>query len=306
MKILILGRDGQVGRALQPALAPLGQIRACGRAEADLEKPDALRRLVLDWTPDFVVNAAAYTAVDRAEHDEAVAMAVNGDAPACLAQACRQIGARLLHYSTDYVFDGSKPEAYIETDQTEPLNVYGRSKLAGEQAIAASGAAHLILRTSWVFDAQGKNFLRTMLRLAAERDQLRVVDDQFGAPTDATRIAQTTALIVYRLTHDVGLARRACGLYHLTAGGRTSWHGYAQAIVARALNNGAALRVSSDRIHRVLTTQFSVAAAGSPTARRPSNSSLNTAKLHNMFGLQLPDWRDDVYRVVDQLTKANA
>lgn len=310
MKILILGRDGQVGRALQSALAPVGQLRACGRAEADLERLDSLRRLVLDWAPDVVVNAAAYTAVDRAEIDEAVAMAVNADAPACLAQACREVGAWLLHYSTDYVFDGSKPEAYTESDRTEPLNAYGRSKLAGEQAIAACGAPHLILRTSWVFDARGKNFLTTILRLSAERDRLRVVDDQFGAPTDAARIAQTTALIVYRLAHDRGLASRACGLYHLAAGGRTSWHGYAQAIVARALGNGATLLTSPDRIQRVSTTQFSATAAGptadSPTARRPSNSSMSTAKLHDIFGLQLPDWRDDVHRVVDQLTKANA
>jgi dTDP-4-dehydrorhamnose reductase len=295
MRLLILGKDGQVGRALQSALAPLGVTRACGRVEADLTRPDAVRQVVADFMPAVVINAAAYTAVDQAEADEAAAMAVNGEGPAMLARACRAAGAWLVHYSTDYVFDGQKTVPYLETDPAVPLNVYGRSKWAGEQGITSAGGAHLILRTSWVFDAMGKNFLQTILRLAGEQSELQVIDDQFGAPTWAHRIAQVTALMIYRLVTDAALARQASGIYHVTAAGSTSWHGYARQILIQAHAGGALLNTPLERVYPVSTVQ------GPMPATRPVNSILDTTKLRQMFGLSLPDWRTDVNRVVDQL-----
>jgi dTDP-4-dehydrorhamnose reductase len=240
MKILLLGKDGQLGWELQRALAPLGEVFAYGRAGADLGDPESLRALVRDVRPGVIVNAAAYTAVDKAESDADLARRVNALAPGVLAEEARAIDAWLVHYSTDYVFDGSKEGAWIETDPTHPLSAYGRGKCEGEERIRASGARHLILRTSWVFAARGANFAKTMLRLAKEREQLNVVADQFGAPTGAELLADATALALYRIVLPGVDAATLSGTYHLAASGETSWHGYAQHVLAqaRALGGG--------------------------------------------------------------------
>lgn len=300
MRILILGKDGQVGHALQSALAPLSVTRSCGRVEADLTRPDTVRQVIKEFAPEFVINAAAYTSVDQAELDAVSAMAVNGEGPAMLAHACRAAGAYLVHYSTDYVFDGQKSMPYLETDLAAPLNVYGRSKWAGEKGIILAGGAYLILRTSWVFDAIGKNFLQTILHLANEKSELKVIDDQLGAPTYSHRIAQVTALMIYRLATDAALARQASGIYHVTAAGSTSWYGYARQILLRAQAGGTTLNTTPERIYPVHTAHCAM-----PTAR-PLNSILNTAKLRQIFGLSLPEWYIDVDRVIDQLGQRRA
>lgn len=243
MKILLLGANGQVGWELQRALAPLGRLEICDRLRADLDRPESLAALVERIQPQVIVNAAAYTAVDKAESDAARSRRVNAESVEVLADAARSCDAWLVHYSTDYVFDGCKAAAYTEDDPVGPLSVYGQTKLEGEQAIQASGCKHLILRTSWVYAARGSNFIKTMLRLAAEREELRVIADQIGAPTSAELIADVSALLLYRLRHDRALAEQATGVYHLTAAGETSWHGYARFVVAKA----AALDMSLKR-----------------------------------------------------------
>lgn len=293
MKIVLLGKDGQVGWELQRALAPLGEVVACGHAEADLENPSALIERMRSLAPDVIVNAAAYTAVDRAESDPTRAQFINAEAPAALAQFAAESGAWLIHYSTDYVFDGTKPGAYVEDDRTAPLSVYGRSKLDGERAIAASGCRHLIFRTSWVFAARGGNFARTMLKLAAERERLSVVNDQFGAPTSAELIADVTALCLYRIGQADGAS--LCGIYHLVAAGETSWFEFARLVLAEAAALGVSLKVGADAVAPIPTSDY-------PTpARRPANSMLATAKLRDTFGLTLPDWRFHVRRTVREI-----
>jgi dTDP-4-dehydrorhamnose reductase len=293
MRILLLGKDGQVGWELQRALAPLGELIAWGRAEADLEQPEALAAPLRTVAPQVIVNAAAYTAVDQAESEPARARRINTEAVAWLAEAAARLGAWFVHYSTDYVFDGTKPSPYTEDDETRPLNVYGLSKRDGEAAIRASGCRHLVFRTSWVYAAHGNNFLKTILRLAQERDELQVVADQRGAPTGAALIADVTALCLYRLANDPALAERADGIYHLAAAGETTWHAYAQWLVAEAWRLGVKLRLSPERIVPISAADYPAAAA-----RRPANSLLDTRKLRQTFGLSLPHWQEGVKRVL--------
>jgi dTDP-4-dehydrorhamnose reductase len=296
MKILLLGKDGQVGWELQRALAPLGELRACGRAEADLSDPESLRGLVRAFAPDIIVNAAAYTAVDKAESDETAAHTCNAVAPGVLAEEAAACGAWLVHYSTDYVFDGSKEGAWVETDLANPLSAYGRTKYEGEERIRASGALHLILRTSWVFAARGGNFAKTMLRLAKERETLSVVADQHGAPTGAELLADATALALHRISSLRGDARSLSGTYHLAASGNTTWHAYARHVLAQALAYGAVLKAGPDSVQPIAASAF-------PTpAVRPANSRMDCTKFCDSFGLELPDWRNHVNRLVAELT----
>lgn len=299
MKILLLGGNGQVGHALRGSLAPLGTLVVTTRSGhlddgtpcevADFEQPGSLQGLLARIAPDVVVNAAAYTAVDRAETEPELAFRANAEAPAVMAAACAERGTLLLHYSTDYVFDGSGTRPYREDDPTSPLGVYGQSKLAGEQAIVASGARHCIVRTAWVYDAHGKNFLRTMLRLAAERDELRVVADQVGTPTSATLIARTSAALI--AGHVNG--RDLQGLLHLTAAGQTSWHGFAAAIVDGAFVRGLLER--KPHVVPIDTAQF-------PTpARRPAYSCLDTSRLVAVLGTDMPHWQADLAEVLSRI-----
>ena len=277
-RILLTGRTGQVGGELVNALAPLGEVLACERSRLDLSDPASIIAAVREFNPAIIVNAAAYTAVDRAETESALAMAVNGAAPALLAEEARRLDALLVHYSTDYVFDGSKPEAYTEDDTPGPLSEYGRSKLAGDRAVQASGAKHLILRTSWIYGATGKNFLVTIRRLAAERAELRVVNDQFGAPTWARDIATATRAILARAAQ----GGAPSGIYNLSAQGRASWYEFAAAILE---NTRASAGRASPQLVPIPTSEY-------PTpAVRPRNSVLSPAKLRRTFGVELPHWR---------------
>jgi dTDP-4-dehydrorhamnose reductase len=296
MNILLLGSQGQVGWELQRALAPLGTVLACGHhrgaaLQADLSAPATLAALVERVQPGLIVNAAAYTAVDRAESEPALAHAVNAEAPGELARCAAALSVPLVHYSTDYVFDGSGEHARREADATGPLNVYGRTKLAGEEAIRASGCTHLILRTSWVYAARGGNFARTMLRLAAEREALNVIDDQIGAPTGAELLADVTAHAVRRLRADAGTS----GTYHCAAAGFTSWHGYARHAIEQARSRGQALKVAPDAVRAVPTTAYPTPAA------RPLNSRLDTRLLQQTFGLHLPPWQQGVDRMLAEV-----
>lgn len=295
MKILLLGKDGQVGWELQRSLAPLGELAVFGRTEADFGAPESLRTLVRQVRPDVIVNAAAYTAVDKAESDEAMARSVNALAPGVLAEEARSLGAWLVHYSTDYVFDGSKDSPWVETDPTNPLSAYGRTKLEGEERIRASCARHLILRTSWVFASRGGNFAKTMLRLARERDQLNVVADQFGAPTGAELLADATALALHRIALKGADAAELSGTYHLAAAGETNWHAYARYVLERAHDLGAVLKAGPDQVMPIAASTFPA------PAPRPANSRLDCGKFRSSFGLQLPDWRHHVNRLVAEL-----
>jgi dTDP-4-dehydrorhamnose reductase len=289
VKLLLLGKDGQVGWELQRALAPLGEVIAWGRADLDLADPAQVRRRAAEVAADVIVNAAAYTAVDRAETEPAFAEAINRDAPAALAEAARECGAWLIHYSTDYVFDGSGSRPWREDDPTEPLSVYGRTKRDGEDAVRASGCRHLLLRTSWVYGSRGGNFAKTMLRLAAERDALRVVADQIGAPTGADLIADVTAHLIRARTPE------RSGTYHLAAAGETSWHGYARHVITAARAAGRPLRVADEAIEAIPTRDYPL------PAQRPLNSRLETRKLRDTFDLTLPDWRRGVDRLVAEI-----
>ncbi len=291
MKILLLGKNGQVGWELQRSLAPLGEVVALDRNSelcGDLSQPERLAQTVRALRPDVIVNAAAHTAVDKAESEVELARTLNATAPAALAQAAVETGAWLVHYSTDYVFDGSGTRPWQEGDATGPLGVYGQTKLEGEQAIAASACKHLIFRTSWVYAARGGNFARTMLRLAQERERLTVIDDQHGAPTGADLIADVTAHAIRAALQQPQLS----GLYHLVAGGETSWHGYANHVIARARELQPELAWKVGEIAPVPTSAF-------PTpAKRPLNSRLNTQKLQQVFGLSLPHWQQGVDRML--------
>lgn len=297
MKILLTGKNGQVGFELQRALAPLGEIVAVDQGDCNLADEAAIRRLVGATRPDVIVNPAAHTAVDKAESEPALAQAINGVAPGIFGVEAKKLGALVVHYSTDYVFDGSKSGWYAEDDATNPQSVYGRTKLAGEQALAASGAKHLIFRTSWVFGAHGANFAKTMLRLAAERQGLKVVADQFGAPTSAALIADVTAQILgqYARVCRPASADFPYGLYHLVAGGRTNWHEYAQAVVQAAQAAGKPLRMRPADVQAITSAEYPLPAS------RPANSCLATARLRETFGLCLPDWRQGLDHVMTQL-----
>ena len=295
MKILLLGKNGQVGWELQRSLAPLGELLALDRHSTDfcgdLNQPERLAQTVRDWRPDVIVNAAAHTAVDKAESEPDLALGLNATAPAALAQAAADIGAWLVHYSTDYVFNGQGEQAWHEGDATGPLSVYGQTKLEGEHHITASGCQHLIFRTSWVYAARGGNFAKTMLRLAAERERLTVIDDQHGAPTGADLIADVTAHAIRQALQQPALS----GIYHLVASGETSWHGYASHVItqARCVRPDLALRVNE--IAPVPTSSF-------PTpAQRPRNSRLHTGKLQHAFGLVLPPWQAGVNRLLTEI-----
>ena len=297
MKILLFGKDGQVGWELQRALAPLGELRACGRGEADFADPESLRALVREVAPDVIVNAAAYTAVDQAESDQFAAEACNAVAPGVLAEEAATCGAWLVHYSTDYVFDGMKQGPWVETDMANPLSAYGRTKYEGEERIRASGARHLILRTSWVFASRGGNFAITMLRLAKERATLNVVADQLGAPTGAELLADATALALHRIAWLGEDADALSGIYHLTAAGSTTWHGYARHVLAQAQAHGAVLNAGPDAVKPITSSAFRTPAV------RPANSRLDCRKFCAHFGLALPDWRYHVDRLIAELSE---
>ena len=294
MKILISGHTGQVARELQLALSK-HELVSLGRQAFDLSRPDSLRETILRERPALVINAAAYTAVDKAETEGHAAQAANATTPGAIARWCALHNVPLVHYSTDYVFAGDKSTAYVEDDPTGPLNVYGQTKLEGEQAIRASGCPHLILRTSWVYAARGGNFAKTMLRLAADRAELRVVADQVGAPTSAELIADVTALVLQRIATDAALGKTASGTYHLVASGATSWHGYAQFVIGEAARLGIALRATPESIHPITAAEYPV------PAQRPANSRLDNHKLQQTFGLELPTWEFHVKRMLIEL-----
>ena len=301
MKILLLGKGGQVGWELQRALAPLGQIDAfdhdspgpavAPHLSANFAKPDDLAGLVRALKPDVIVNAAAHTAVDKAESEPELARLLNATTPGAIAAEAARIGALLVHYSTDYVFDGSGDAPRQETAATAPLSVYGQTKLEGEQLIQSSGCRHLILRTSWVYAARGGNFAKTMLLLAAERDELKVIHDQIGAPTGADLLADITAHAILAVQRQPELA----GLYHLVAGGETSWHEYARFVIEWARAKGVPLKVAPEAVLSTPTSAY-------PTpAKRPLNSRLDTSKIQNAFGLTLPHWQRGVERMLTEI-----
>lgn len=294
-KILLLGSNGQVGWELQRALAPLGTLIACGRQQADLSAPESLVRLVESVRPDIIVNAGAYTAVDKAESDAGNARKINAEAVDALARAAHAANAWLVHYSTDYVFNGAGNQPFKEEDAPAPLGIYGQTKLEGEQAIRDSGCKHLIFRTSWVYATRGNNFAKTMLRLAKDRDELRVISDQVGAPTSAELIADVTALTLAKLIDNPTLRERVIGTYHLVASGETNWHQYAQLVIGEATRLGACLRATPECVLPITTCEY-------PTpAKRPANSRLANDKLQQTFGLVLPPWQLHLQRMIKEL-----
>jgi len=293
MKIVLLGATGQVGRELAEALPAIGRLVACDRAAADLEQPDEVVALLARERPDVIVNAAAYTAVDRAETEPERAELVNATAVAAIATEAARRHALLVHYSTDYVFDGQTSGRFTEADEPRPLSVYGATKLAGERGIAAAGGRHYVFRTSWVYAAHGANFLRTILRLAGEREELAVVADQIGAPTSAALVAGVTAEVLHRLA-DPGRTVPA-GLYHLAPRGETTWHGYAEFLLNAAREAGLPVRVPPGVIRPLTTSEYPTA------ARRPANSRLCTAKLETALARPLPSWEDGVREAVAAL-----
>ena len=298
MKVLLLGKNGQVGWELQRSLAPLGELVALDRHSmladggcGDLHDLDGLRETVARLRPDVIVNAAAHTAVDKAESEPELARTLNATAPSVLAAAAHAVGALLVHYSTDYVFDGSGTAPWTEGATTGPLSVYGQTKLEGERLIAAATERHLIFRTSWVYAARGGNFAKTMLRMAQEREKLTVIDDQVGAPTGAELIADVTAHAIRQALHD----GTCCGTYHLTAAGETTWNGYARFVLETARTLKPDLAIKAQDVAPVPTSAF-------PTpARRPLNSRLNTARLRETFGLDLPHWQHGVRRMLAEI-----
>jgi dTDP-4-dehydrorhamnose reductase len=296
----LLGANGQVGHALQTTLKPLGEVVCCTREQLDLStlasQPDALDMLVQRVKPSIIVNASAYTAVDRAEAEPETAALLNAQAPGLLGAAAQAVGACVVHYSTDYVFDGKKAGTYTETDQTNPLSVYGRSKLDGERLLSQSCSRSIVLRTSWVVGAVGGNFLKTMLKFAQERDALRIVSDQQGAPTSANLLAQTTAEIL-RTMADQPATDPRWGVYNLVAAGQTNWHAYASYVIAQARALGWPIKIKDEAITPILTAEYPVAAT------RPLNSVLDTSKIRKTFGVNLPDWRVGVDQVLQTLSR---
>lgn len=300
LKILLFGKNGQVGWELQRSLAPLGELVALDSQDrhaqsqhlcGDFTNLEGITQTIRDVAPDIIVNAAAHTAVDKAESEPELARTINALVPGILAQEAKRSGAWLIHYSTDYVFDGSGDVPWLETDVTDPLGVYGKTKLEGEEAILASGCKHLIFRTSWVYAARGGNFAKTMLKLVQERDSLKVINDQIGAPTGADLLADVTAHAIRTALQRPDVS----GLYHLVASGQTSWYGYASFIIDLARQAGVATKVAPEAIQPVPTSAF-------PTpAKRPMNSRLNTSKLQNTFNLNLPHWQSGVTRLLAEI-----
>lgn len=280
MRILLTGKNGQIGSALERALQPVGEVAAFGRAEMDLLQPKATREKLRQAKPDVVINAAGYTAVDRAESERDTAFALNSIAVEILAQEAKQLGALLIHFSTDYVFDGEKTSAYTEEDAPNPINLYGASKLAGERAIAASGCRHLVLRTSWVYAPEGRNFPRAILEASRTNPELRVVDDQRGAPTSANAIALAVSLIL----KEENLRKKASGIYHMSAAGETTWCGFARAIL-----EGRGLKTP---VRAIPSAEYPGA------ARRPKMSLLDNSKFARTFGFALPGWREQLAAVL--------
>lgn len=294
VKILLTGKDGQVGFELLRALAPLGEICAVDYAECDLADASAVSALVRAVKPDLIVNSAAYTAVDKAESEPELAHAVNAVAPGVFGEEAAKLGAWMVHFSTDYVFDGTKPGAYTEDDLTNPLSVYGRTKRDGEIVLQESGARHLIFRTSWVVGAHGSNFAKTILRLAGERERLNVVADQYGAPTSAALLADVTAQLVRQVQREGG-DTFPFGSYHLVAGGETTWYEYARFVVTEAVAAGRPLRLSPDAIRAIPSSEYPTA------AKRPANSRLDTGKLRRTFGFELSGWQSRVRHILQQI-----
>ncbi len=278
MKIVLFGRDGQLGLSLKTGLGTCGEVTGFDQNDLDLGDLALLRATLLERKPRVIINAAAYTAVDQAETDAATATRINAEAPAVMAQTARELGALLIHYSTDYVFDGMAHEPYTEESTPNPLGVYGKTKLAGEEAVRTAGAASLIIRTAWLYSNHGRNFLKTMLRLAGQRDELRVVDDQSGTPTYARLVAEASLKILGSMINGDGFRSEYCGLYHMTCQGLTTWHGFAQRIVELSGNGG-----------RVQVTPISTSQYPTP-ARRPPYSVLSCGKLNRVFGIRLPHW----------------
>ncbi|MCL2459200.1 MAG: dTDP-4-dehydrorhamnose reductase [Desulfobulbus sp.] len=299
MRMLLTGKNGQVGFELQRALAPLGALRAVDHAECDLTDEQALRRLIREWRPSIIVNPAAYTAVDRAESEPEAAFAANGRAPEVIGEEAARLGALVVHYCTDYVFDGRKPEPYAETDAPSPLSVYGESKAAGTRALCLQAKKHLVFRTSWVFGAYGSNFAKTILRLAGEREELKVVADQVGAPTSAALLADVTAQILGQYQRWPNRDQFPYGLYNLAAAGETTWCEYARTVVAAAWRAGYNLRLRPEDVRPIAAAEYPLPAA------RPANSRLATDPLRRTFGLRLPPWREGLEHVLRQLHRTS-
>ncbi|MBC8409631.1 MAG: dTDP-4-dehydrorhamnose reductase [Rhodobacteraceae bacterium] len=291
MKILLLGTNGQVGTELQRTLLILGDLKSCTRAQANLEDIQGIRSLIQDYQPDVIVNAAAYTAVDQAESDKDKAELVNATAVGVLAQEAKDLDAWLVHYSTDYVFDGEKLDAYVESDTTNPINVYGSTKCKGEELITSSGCKHLIFRTSWVYGAHGNNFAKTMIKLFQEKDKLSIVNDQIGVPTSAELIADVTSTcLIQALQKNTDLS----GIYHLAPNGNTSWYGFSQYLLEEGQSIVDGLSRHSIDLNPIATSQY-------PTpAKRPQNSLLNTNKIRQEFGVVMPKWQVHVDRFLNQ------
>jgi dTDP-4-dehydrorhamnose reductase len=294
MKFLLLGRNGQVGFELRRALAPLGEVAAFDFPACDLTVPDSIRGIINAVAPQVIINAAAYTAVDTAEASPQLARAINAVAPGIIGAEAKKIGARVIHYSTDYVYDGTKTTPYLESDESHPLGVYGLTKRDGDVALMESGAEYFIFRTSWVFGAHGANFVKTVLRLGAERDKLNVVADQFGAPTSAALLADATAQVLAQLRWRAP-ADAPSGIYHLTAAGETSWHGFAQAILRGGVSRRLTLKLKPEAVRAITTGEYPL------PARRPTNSRLDTNRFRSTFGLTLPHWQSGLDHVLDQL-----
>lgn len=295
MKILLFGKNGQVGWELQRSLAPLGELIALNSTSeefcGDLTNLIGLKRTIRKIAPDIIVNATAYTAVDKAESEPELAHVLNAQAPDILAQEARQLNAWLVHYSTDYVFNGAGNQLYLETDVTDPLNIYGKTKLEGEKNIITSGCSYLIFRTSWIYATNGNNFIKTILRLAQQRDKLEVVNDQIGSPTGAELLADITAYTLFSLKHKPEVS----GLYHLAAGGCTSWYDFARFILEYARYVNFPLKIQSDTLLPITSKDFPL------PAKRPLNSRLNTSKLENTFNLILPAWQTGVSRTLTEI-----
>ena len=293
--ILLFGKNGQVGFELQSALSPFGLVHAFGRQDCDLTQLSQVRAIVHQLRPDIIVNASAYTSVDKAESEPQIAYLINATLPSMLAEEAASIGALLVHFSTDYVFDGTQPGWYGEDDIPNPQSVYGTSKLAGERGIAATGCRNLIFRTSWVFGAHGGNFAKTILRLAKERESLNVIADQYGAPTSAHLIADVTAQVIVRYWNEVNRESFPYGIYHLVAAGETTWYDYAKYVIAYAEKAGIELRLKSSAIEAIPSINYPL------PAPRPFNSRLDSGKLRKTFDLTLPDWHQDMVHVLEKI-----
>jgi dTDP-4-dehydrorhamnose reductase len=302
--ILLIGTNGQVGRELNIMLPRVGEVTALDRQRLDLTQPEEIRRAIRTFHPAFIINAAAYTAVDKAESEESVARAINAEAPGVMAEEAKKIGATLIHYSTDYVFDGAKTTPYAEDDPTNPKNAYGRTKLEGERAIQASGARYLIFRTAWVYATEGRNFLLTILRLATQREEIKIVRDQIGAPTLNSEIAAATTNILARISSAEGGLRSSpdvSGIYHMTAGGETTWYDFTNAILEEAAKTPESAHwfaAATSGLPFIVRRVIPITADEYPTpARRPAYSVLSNARLNRTFSLQLPDWRKQLQSV---------